>query len=117
MKKIDKNILILSEVTRLHNDNIYDMILFISDVDLELESNDEGSKNDKDTNTNDNEVQRPRKGSRRISILSAEIDGKKAVSFLGALRIPVISNICFNLDLSLNFVTSLISFKCNYILI
>ena len=79
------------------------MILF-SDVDLELDSNDEGSKNDKDTNTNDNEVQRPRKGSRRISILSAEIDGKKAVSFFGALRIPVISNICFNLDLSLKLI-------------
>ena len=61
-------------------------------MDLELESNDEGPKNEKDENANDGEKQRPRKGSRRISVLSAEIDGKKAVSFLGALRIPVISN-------------------------
>ena len=72
-------------------------------MDLELESNDEESKNDKDKNTNDDVEQRPRKGSRRISILSAEIDGKKAVSFLGALRIPVISIANFNLDLSLKY--------------
>ena len=68
-------------------------------MDLELESNDEGPKNEKDENANDGEKQRPRKGSRRISILSAEIDGKKAVSFFGALRIPVSLYVYFNLKL------------------
>ena len=65
---------------------------FFKDVDLELESIDKGPKNETGENANDGEEQRPRKRSRKISVLSAEIDGKKAVSFFGALRIPVTSN-------------------------
>ena len=61
-------------------------------MDLQLESNTDETQPSKSKDENENEEEKHRKTSRRISVLSSHIDGKKAVSFFGALRIPVISN-------------------------
>ena len=61
-------------------------------MDLQLEPNTDETQASKSKDENENEEGKPRKNSRRLSVLSSHIDGKKAVSFFGALRIPVISN-------------------------
>ena len=61
-------------------------------MDLQLESNTDETQPRKSKDENENEEGKPRKISRRLSVLSSHIDGKKAVSFFGALRIPVIFN-------------------------
>ena len=56
-----------------------------------MESENDEPKNDKvDSEDINLEEQPTRKISRRVSVLSSQIDGKQAVSFFGALRIPVI---------------------------
>ena len=61
-------------------------------MDLQLESNTDETQPSKSKDENKNEEGKSRKISRRLSVISSHIDGKKAVSFFGALRIPVISN-------------------------
>ena len=55
-----------------------------------MESDNDEPKNDKVDSEDINLEEQPRKISRRVSVLSSQIDGKQAVSFFGALRIPVI---------------------------
>ena len=55
-----------------------------------MEPNEEKPTNVKADPDDINLEEKPRKNSRRVSILSQQIDGKQAVSFFGALRIPVI---------------------------
>ena len=61
-------------------------------MDLQLESNTDETQAITSKDEKENEEGKPRKMSQRLSVLSSPIDGKKAVSFIGALRIPVISN-------------------------
>ena len=55
-----------------------------------MEPNEEKLTDVKADSDDINLEEKPRKNSRRVSILSQQIDGKQAVSFFGALRIPVI---------------------------